>query len=252
MHIPAYIKKSTDENPQIRLLLVGPAKWGKTFSAATFPNPVFLDFDNGLTNPELRAKNIPHIPFYDSAFVKEHLKEPDPTRRAEALANFLRNEGMKMTVDQTLVIDSLSTLCDALTDGLDKRTPVGKTGEKDGFWFWKQWSEWLRGFCTLLTSLKCNVVVIAHEQELRDSETGRLLGYKWLLKGQDFSPRLSQFFTDVFRQVREAKESGGKIIEEYKWQVKPSPTVSYTATRMNVDTLYIPANYAELSKRYNK
>jgi hypothetical protein len=252
MHLPTFIKKSTEANPQIRLLLVGPPKWGKTYSAATFPNPIFLDFDNGLTNPGLRNKNIAHIPFYDAAFIKEHLKEPDMSRKANALTNFLRNEATKMTDEQTLVVDSLSTLCDALTEELDKRTPVGKNGEKDGFWFWKQWSEWLRGFCTLLTTLKCNVVVIAHEQELRDAETGRLLGYKWLLKGQDFSPRLSQFFTDVFRQVREAKENNGKIVENYLWQVKPSPTVSYTATRMDVDTMFIPANYNELAKRYNK
>ncbi len=251
MHLPTFVKTSSDASAQIRLLLVGPAKSGKTYSSATFPNPLILDFDNGLTNPDLRNKNIPHIPFYDAEFVRTQLKEP--SYRANALTTFLRGEAQKMTSEQTLIIDSLSTLCDALTEELDKKTPVAKNGEKDGFWFWKQWSEWLRGFCTALTGLKCNVVVIAHEQELRDSETGRLLGYKWLLKGQDFSPRLSQFFTDVFRQVREGKEQpGGKVVENYMWQVKPTSLFPYASTRMNIDTLTIPAHYSELQKRYVK
>lgn len=241
------ILSSSNTSKNLRLLLVGPPKWGKTYSVVTtFPNPLVVDFDNGLT----AINGIDVAPFYDGEWFKKTF--PGISMRTNALSKFIVQHASQMTGEQTLVLDSLSTICDYLNKDLTSIQPKGKNGEPDGYWFWAQWGNWLRDFCVLLTSLKCNVVLIAHEAEVRDAETGRLTGYRWLLKGQDFSPRLSQFFTDVFRQVKETKESQGKITEEYKWQVKQTPLFPYANTRMNCDTLYIPASYNEIIKRYGQ
>lgn len=228
---------------------MGPPKWGKTWSALTFPNPIVLDFDRGLTSPPFP---VTFIPFWDKTFVKEKLKQPmgDPIN---ALTSWLNTEGDKLSEDQTIIIDSLSTLSDSLTDVLDAKTPVSKsTGEKDGFWFWKEWSTWFRGLCARLQRLKCNVVVCCHEQEIRDSETGRVIGYKWLLKGQDFSPRLSQYFTDVFRQTRVGKEEVAgteKILKyTYQWQVAANSLFPLCCTRIPTNKMFLPAHYDSFIK----
>lgn len=246
MHLPQNTKQTSELTaPQTRLFLIGPPKSGKTFAAATFPNPFFLDFDSGLTSKELRERNLPHMPFYDTKFVKEVLKQQN---KMNGLNWFLQNEAGKFTNEQTLVLDSISTIGDAVTEELDRVTPIGKTGEKDGFWFWKSWALWWQGLCTKLIDLKCNVVVIAHEQEIRDSETGKVLSYMWMLKGKDFSPRMGQFFTDVFRQTKKSSESGGKVTVEYLWQVHPTAQFQTACTRMKIDTLTVPATYESIKK----
>ncbi len=166
--------------------------------------------------------------------------------KSNAVGFWLNTHAVKMTAEQTLVIDSLSTLADAVATDLDQRTPINKSGEKDGFWFWKQWSVWFCDFCTKITELQCNVVLTCHEQEIRDSETGRVLGYKWILKGQDFSPRLSQFFTDVFRQTVDMKQIAGekpKVEKTFKWQVNPDTLFPLCCTRIQTNEKYLPANY---------
>lgn len=238
---------NSESSGQVRLLLMGPPKWGKTWSALTFPNPVVLDFDRGLTNP---PANTIYIPFWNKDFVKTQLKQVAGCP-ITALTQWLNTEAEKLSEDQTLFIDSLSTLADSLTDVLDKRTPVSKNGEKDGFWFWKEWSVWLRNFCVKLQQLRCNVVVTCHEEEIRDSETGRVLSYKWMLKGKDFSARLSQYFTDVFRQTRIGVESAAgpdKTVKyNYYWQVAADSTFPLCCTRIKTSKKMLPATYSSFS-----
>jgi len=261
MHIPSYAETITaDESPQIRLLLVGPPKSGKTWSAATFPNPIFADFDNGLTSRELREKGIRSLPFYDTDWITNHFPKRvqksalgTKVQAASAFVEFLNSPDLaKMTLEQTLVVDSLSTLADAVRDELEPATPVGKNGEKDTFWFWREWSTWFRSLCTKFKSLNCHVILIAHEQEIRDAETGRVNAFKFALQGQEFSPRLPQFFTDIYRQTKDSKDKPGsqdkstKQVEEvYLWQVKTSPQFMCN-TRMKTTQQFVPATYASI------
>jgi len=242
MHTPTYNKKTTElVSPQTRLFLVGPPKSGKTYAAVTFPNPTVIDFDSGLTNKDIREHGINFLPFYSESFIHDIMKQQN---KVNALSLFLKEEAPKFTFEQTLIFDSVSTIGDSLMEDIERRCPITKSGEKDGFWIWKMWSLWWQNFCSRLLDLKCNVVVIAHEQEVRDSETGKLLAYKWLLKGQDFSPRMAQFFTDVFRQVKKSEEANGKIKIEYLWQVHGDTLFPFACTRMNVDTKLVKANFS--------
>lgn len=247
MHIPtSATKPDLASQPQIRLLLVGIPKSGKTYSVATtFPGVVVADIDNGYTAADLRKLQLPTLNFYDPEWVKKHYNGKSA---ANAFTDFLLQDATKMTREQTLVIDGLSSLADAVRDHLDKITPKGKDGNPDGFWFWKQWSIWFQQFCVRLTTLKCHVVLIAHEQEIRDSETGRVLSYKWLLQGQEFSHRLSQFFTDVFRQTCTATETvkPGPVTEvtkKYEWQIAPDTKFPYCCTRMASNAKFVPATF---------
>lgn len=257
MPLPSYIQRVSREiDPQIRLLLVGPPKFGKTYAASTFPNPLFVDFDNGLTSRELREKNLAILPFYDEQWLRKqypklHVASVAPVKPASALVTFLNSpEIMAMTVEDTLVLDSLSTISDAVKMELTPLIPVFKNDKEDGFWFWRQWSNWFRDFCTKLRSLRCHVVLTAHEQEIRDPETGRVTAYKFMLQGQEFSPRLPQFFTDIYRQTKESKLLPGsadsltkRVQESYLWQIKSSPQF-VCETRMKTDKQYVPANFS--------
>lgn len=258
MALPSYaIKTSTEVDPQIRLLLVGPPKSGKTFSAATFPNPLFVDFDNGLTSKDLREKQMAQLPFYSEEFLRKQypkLNVGNMLRPASSFVEFLNStEIRQMTVSDTLVIDSLSTLSDAVKAELTPNIPKNKDGTPDNFWFWREWSAWFCALCTKLKSFKCHVVLIAHEQEIRDSETGRVTSYKFCLQGQEFSPRLPQFFTDIYRQTKESKPVAGQVDklkmtaeESYLWQVKTTPQF-LACSRMSTKNLYMPANFSSFN-----
>jgi len=242
LYIPpnSILSSDTTATKQRRVLLMGPPKSGKTYSTVTtFPNPFVLDFDRGLT--EIKEP-IQHLPLYSEEF----FKKPGIVGQAKInyLTKFLKEEASKFTTDQTLVVDSLSTLCDMLAIDLERLSPADSKGVKDGFWFWKKWSEWLRDFCIALNGLTCHVVVCCHEQEIRDADSGRVIGYKWLLKGQDFSPRLSQFFTDTIRQTRITTDGPDKTVKvEYLWQIQPDGLFPLCATRMNTNKKFVPASF---------
>lgn len=260
MHTPSYAKPlELKTTLPIRLLLVGIPGSGKTYStASTFPNPIVFDVDNGLQSKDIRALNVPSISMWNPALRAEMQASLKPTSvpkhyskfinlpgMAGLMIKFMLVEGPKFTPDQTIIFDSISTISDAVEADLWEITPLGKDKQPDGFWFWDAWADWWCQFSTLVTELKCNVVVTAHEAEVRDSETGRVLAYKWMLAGQKFSPRLSQFFTDTFRQLCEVKEdiATKKVTKTYSWQVLPSPQFPYCKTRMGVNSMSVPATY---------
>lgn len=255
-----YDKSTTDT--LIRLLLVGPPGSGKTCAAATFPNPLFLNFDNNLKSAEiLLGKSFANLPFYDEPWIrtqypKLHPTPTSPLKVSSALTTFLNSaEIAAMTQEDTLVIDSLSTLGDAVFKDITAITPKSsKTGEADGHWFWKTWAEYFCALCTKLKSLRCHVVLIAHENEIRDSETGRVISYKFVLQGQLFSPRLPQFFTDMYRQTLETKPLAGgsaldkttlRVEENYLWQIKTS-TLFLCKTRIRTQNQFVKAHYKSI------
>src|SRR5437762_13522862 len=99
MYIPEKTFNLKDmQFPQIRLGLLGEPACGKTYSALTFPNPIVLDFDGGLT--AYAGQDISVIPFYDPEWVtnygfprKDKTKQPN---RKAALLKFLNEEGIKL------------------------------------------------------------------------------------------------------------------------------------------------------------
>lgn len=231
--------------PQRRLLLIGLPGSGKTYSTiTTCPNVVVLDFDNQLDHPDVRQAVRAVFPLWDEAWMKTELKLAQPTIDARLLA-VVEQYVAKMPPDTTVVVDAISTIADAVKDSLTARAPKG-----DSYWYWREWSNFWRRFITALKNVQCHVVVLAHETQARDSETGRILNYGWLLQGQEFSPRLPQFFTDVCRQIRDSTvdPQTGRVTNKYQWQIGYTKEFDVAKSRCTAGTLYIPADWRVLTK----
>jgi len=242
----------SSSSKQIRLLLMGIPGSGKTYSTVTtFPNPVVLNVDNNCDNKDIIALKPVMVPFYKPEVrkaISPGTDKKDRTNMADALTTWIHTEAVQLTSEQTLIIDSLSTIADGVSTDMWKITPSGKSGAPDVFWFYDKWAEWWCGLCTILKDLLvCNLVVIMHEKELRDKETGRVLKYDWILEGNKFSPRMGQFFTDVFRASVLTKESGGtdkpQVERVFRWQVMPDDKFPQCKTRINTKEKFVPATY---------
>ena len=197
----------------IRLGIMGPAGIGKTWSALTFPNPVVLDLDNKLGGYREAYPNVkfPVLPFWSRDFVENTLKVSNmglgkptdpkfPANARDAVDKWLTIEGPKLSPEQTLILDSFTSLNDAFTNqtSLPHEKEYTKTGQEDGFAFWKKLLAYNTKICSLLKNLPCNVVAIFHELPER-SEDGIVIGIKPLLQGQS-ADKIPGYFTDFYQQ----------------------------------------------------
>lgn len=244
---------------KIMLGLIGEPFTGKTTSASTFPNPIFADFD-GKCPPGAN-----HIPFYDANFiesVKEYklMKTPRvgcaPNRR-DAFLHFLRNEAVKFTSEQTLVVDSWTALQQAFDTQQSYEPVFNSNHEIDTFKFWAAKMDYAEEVCEALQGLSCHVVVTMHEQRERDKKTGYLIDkIKPLMQGQ-FASKMASKFTDWFRTVVEEKtDANGKLLLDkdkqkqpvYYWQTKPDGMCNANSSTMEGQPIYVEPTYQSFLK----
>lgn len=238
MHIPNIAQNlKTKEYPQIRLLLQGEPCTGKTTSALTFPNPLVLDGDNGLTN--YAGVDLLTIPLHDYDWVIAYKGNPtkpmgQPNRR-DAIIKFLAEDAIKMTKEQTFIGDSWSAFQLAFDQQQDQEPAITKGGKVDEFAFWAKKIEFSERIMMYLCSLKCNVVITCHEAKVRDIHTGQLLEKTQPLMQGKFYAQMKRWFTDCFRcVVEEKKNKEGKVEKiEYFWQVR-SDNQFDAKTRLNI------------------
>src|SRR6266446_381603 len=125
---------------QIRLGLQGHPATGKTYSAMTFPNPFIMDLDNGLT--KFAGHDINIIPFYDYDWICNFDSKYKPSKpgaqpnRRDAILKFLREEALKMTNEQTLILDSWTSLQTFFDQQQELEPKITKTGQIDEYAFW--------------------------------------------------------------------------------------------------------------------
>lgn len=214
MYTPSY-SMSSETMPQspVRLGIIGVAGGGKTFSALTAPNPIVADADNKLsgyrrTYPE---HIFPIVPFWNRDFVVKTLgvknkstgnDDKYPHNMRDAVKLWLAQEAPKLTSEQTLIVDSMTSFND---NGFDIQSNLPweksfskKTGEEDAFVFWKLKLAFNNEINTLLKNLSCHVISIFHELPERD-ENGRVLSIKPLVQGQS-ADRIPGNYTDFYRQ----------------------------------------------------
>lgn len=249
LYIPTICSSSsTLDIAQRRLLLCGEPGVGKTFtSITTSPNPIVMDIDKGITDPRLVALAVPTFDVHSAEWCQKHVKR---NNRCVSAMELLKGECLKLTGEQTLIIDSLSALQDDLERYNWDITPISKkTGEKDGFDFWELNKDWWNEFFTRLSLLKCHVIVTAHLTERKHKENPLLtVGFQPLISGgtKEF---ISRFFTDVIMQHATSSnpDTQGKVKTIYKWQVK-SDSMFKAKSRANVDSLFIEADFSNLIK----
>lgn len=261
---------------QIRLFLQGDGGTGKTWSALTFPNPIILSTDRG-AGAHTGRKDVHEAPFYDPAFVRSICPDSNGIMNTkDAALKWLKTEGMKLTTEQTLVIDNLTGLSTAFHLFEDKHpTYSSKTGKKDDFAEWAHKVDYFGEICNVLKSLKCHVVFIGHETPDRGKD-GELNGKtRALLTGQ-FADQLKSHFTDYVRQLTCDKPNVDKLDEKalakwgmtkdemiatcasyprntlYFWQMESDDYCNCKVSSLVNFPRFIPANYTSFIKFLRK
>lgn len=244
LYTPANIKNCKDEKDVlIRLLIQGPPGSFKTRSCLTFPNPIFIDFDKGLTS--MAGCDVLNFPFWNDEFVASLKLGSIP----DALYEWIKTEGRKFSKEQTLIIDGLTILHDMVSDQSWTRTPSSKSGEKDSFAYWDIYETYFVKLFNQMLKLPCHVVCTSHEVEVRDNETGSLKRIKPILQTKRLGS-VAGFFTDCFRAVVMKEDKDGLKKGEFSWQIKKDFVVDCKC-RGFTDKTFIAPDYKELIKIYD-
>lgn len=260
--------------PQIRLGIQGAPGEGKTFSALTFPNCIVLNVDRGL-GAHAGRKDVVEIPIYDIEFIKKlHPKNPN---KRDAILEWMKKEATKLSKEQTLIMDS-GTSIESAFDMQERLEPVtSSTGVTDTYAFWRHKLEYFDELFDILFALRCNIVWCSHEQVDRDKK-GELNGkLKPLLSGQ-YADKIVGKFTDWFRQHASDKpknieedikpnilKAHGMTQKEYRewcnsfprntlyyWETESSDIFSGKCSSLVNFPQYIPAHYDSFIKYRRK
>lgn len=184
----------------VTLLLKGDSGAGKTWKAAQFPRPVFFNFDNNLSG----LRKLP-------SDLRETIRVIDPRKNdkgvvkdTEVWGNFvkqLETVGADKSVG-TIVIDSLTTMSEVLTDKILQSSDPAKRMEIQHWGDQWRYFKWLAESLLCATDLDKHVVWIAHEQikEYLDAKGVTIRPPKYFLSlGGKAKSDLDLFFSDVWR-----------------------------------------------------
>lgn len=261
----------TIHSAQVRLGIQGPPGEGKTFGAATFPNPVFGNIDRGL-GAFIGRKDILDIPFYDPEFCKSmgaKWKPGEAINKRDAIMTWCRSELPKLSANQTFILDGLTGLESAFDIEEAKYPVYTDNGKEDKFVFWKNKLIWFQEiFEDIFKTAPCNIVCICHEQVERNQK-GDLTGKNNPLFTGQFKDKYVGHLTDQFRQHCVDKKSDEKIDDKilkmwrmtkdefkamqntfignsvYCWQTEGDDIFNAKASSMRPGTpRFIPATYA--------
>lgn len=219
--------ESLDSSPStITLLLKGPPGSGKTQKAAQFPSPVLFNFDNNtnglrklpaevqkrirLVNPrkDMAGKDVQPVFIWDN-FVKQ----------LEAVA-------ADSTV-RTIIIDSLSSLANALTDKILKTSAPDSTLKLQQWGDFQRYLKWFGEELLNNKSRNFNVVVIAHESVERDEAT-QSVSYSLNIGGQ-MKNSFDMFFSDCWRCYTKSVNVTPTNPSGVEYRVRLAPTSQFNA-----------------------
>ena len=156
------VGKIKDSKQFQRLLIYGPPGVGKTTFAAQAPNPVILDYEN--SSETLRGTEYENIPL---AGTKKELAN------YEDVIAFIRKNDY-----DTIIIDSVSSMYDTML--MEHMRKAGRDRHIALFHDFRKLTNVLKEIFYELVTVNANVVVVAHQKELRD-ENGKLLEVRPLL-----------------------------------------------------------------------
>lgn len=178
----------TTQNMKLKVLVYGGSGTGKTIFAGSFPKPYFFDFDNGMLS--LQGKDIE----YDT-YIDDNPANPQAFRRFERKIEDFYRQGWENFPYETVVIDSITTLQETVMRSIQSvNRSMAKMPTLNE---WGNLIDKLQDMLYKVTSLKTNVVVVAHEQILQDDLTSEVMVLP-LITGKKLPDRLPLWFDEVY------------------------------------------------------
>jgi len=164
-------------------LLWGPPKVGKTVLASQFPNPHFVDLDKGITSvlSMTRRQGLKvNFPVYqidegpsEDPQVIELAGKTIASKGGWVAADKLIRELLRiLPLDATLIVDNLTRLGEFLVNYLKKLGGLSQLRIQD----WGQFVSMVSNLMEAIysASYKPNVLLVAHEQIIKDELTGKV------------------------------------------------------------------------------
>lgn len=210
------------------ILLYGRPLVGKTVLASQFPSPTFIELDEKLTSV-ISSQTMSGQKFDFDAFSisEEETKDPDfiklcgegfAKQNAWVKTKKLTEVLLKtLPQDSTLVIDSITRLSEHLMHFVEKLSNRKPLQIQD----WNTFTMYLAEYRDLLRdpSAKCNVIVIGHEDVVKDEVTGAIEKILYLPTRQRY--RLPAIADEYWLLRAEPKVVGGKRVNHRILQVVP-------------------------------
>ena len=203
----------TEDN--VKLLLLGESGMGKTVLACGFPTPIKIyDFDNKVSSAAKFYSN--DAARLSSIEVEQYAGLPVKDRMNKFLADVKSIENLqhsgKPLPFKTLVVDSLTTLTNAILEDYKKVSQLGikrALADVNAMQDYQLLQIHLTQLITGLLSLKCNVIFIGHTQLEKDEATGAMKN-NILMPGQ-LAFKLPIYFEEVYLAKINAK--GERVLQ---------------------------------------
>lgn len=231
----------TLEATTMKILMYGPSGCGKTTLAASFPEPHFVDLDNGMLS--VAGKDINYITInsretVDPDFLALFPKKGDhtPFLKAQMYIEHLANT---LGEGQTLVIDSFSFLNDYVLEHVLKLAGQKLPRIQD----WGAAQKMLEKTLEALNNVECNLIVIAHEQFVKDEESGFI---SWLpLTIGKLATKLPIYFDEVWRCYSEPGRGTNKDTQIYGIETKPTRKTT-AKSRLHLPFQFVDPTYESI------
>lgn len=199
----------------VKLLLLGESGAGKTVLASSFPTPIkYFDFDMKVSSAaKYHSADKERLSQID---VEQYSNLPLPQRMATFLKSVkeiekLQHEGKPLPF-KTLVVDSLTTLTNAILEDYKKVSQLGikrALADVNAMQDYQLLQIHLTQLITGLLSLKANIVIIGHTQLEKDETTGAMKN-SILMPGQ-LAYKLPIYFEEVYLLKVNAK--GERVLQ---------------------------------------
>ena len=237
--------KTINVDKGMKILLYGPSGTGKTELSSTFPNPHFVDLDNGMLS--LAGKDIKYVTISsrettDPDFLAipkgDVYAKRDAYTKAVKLIEYWANN---LKAGDTLIVDSFSFLNEYAVDYVLRLANQATPRIQD----WGAAQGMLINILEQINDVECNVIIVAHNQFVKDEQSGFV---SWLPDTiGKLATKISVYFDEVYLTGVERGKGGER--EKIIYYIETVPTRATTAkSRLKLPNRIDDPTYEKLIK----